>query len=1471
MKKLLLLTAILLHLNSFGNVYVVTNTNATGGGSLTYAISAADSHGGLDTVVFNIAGSAPFKIKPVNTINVTDALFIDGTSQPGYNFTTREPVIEIDGSLTTTGSDGFYIYSGTHLHGLIINRFARHGVFVGGDNNVLSNLWIGTDSTGTQPASNGFSGVYVNYGKNNVIGGNLPSQRNIISGSSASNNAGIYIQGNSTFSNNTVAGNYIGTDKTGSVAIPNFNGITCYFSKGDKIGNGGAGNLVSGNINDGIYIYSSDSTVVQNNYAGMQINGVDSLHNVSGISVYQSSYCLIGGAGANEGNLCSGNTQAGINISNGADTNYVQGNVVGLTKNGNSIKKNGYSGIDIYYSKHNLIGGNNPAQRNIVSGNGQYDVYLHYADSNIVSGNYLGTDTAGNMGFNIYNFGVFIEYAQFNIIGGATPGERNIISGHYNREAIGIRSQGNYNTVIGNYCGTNAAGTAAIPNFSGVELSIDAANNIIGGTLPGEGNLLSGNSGRGFASSSTGQGNKLTGNFIGTDYTGTQALPNDYGAIVYAPNLKIGEESGEGGNIISGNTADGLVISADSVLVYANFIGVDTALNPVGNGGNGVEVVKGRHIEIGKGIASSGNIIANNGGRGVFIGGSDTLIKVVVLNNRIYNNIGLGIDINQGGTGVSPNDSLDLDAGFNGLQNFPLVGCINFDGTNTVIDVNLNSRPNRSYYLELVKNDVPNASGYGEGKYIAGHGFAHTGPDGNTSLQFNVPGDLRAYYFAATATDSLDLVTSEYSPAVRPLGTTNVVANLACFGVPTGQINTTVIGGFPPYIYNWSNGDTGSVVTGLDTGSYIVNVTSFNGCVHSDTLYVSQPASAITIDAGADTSMCIYDTGKTFNIQGVWSSISWSPTVGLSNPVSPYTFANPTVTTSYVLTGVNISGCVAVDTVVIFVNQLPAPGFTAASVCLGDPTVFVNSSIVPSGVVASSNWNFGDGNTSSSMNPSNQYSTAGTFNVLLVVTSTNGCIDSMVQSIQVYSLPVVEAGADTSICIGSSAQFNATSGGVSYMWIPATDLSSTNIPNPVASPSVTTKYMLHVSDINGCYGADSLTVNVNPLPTVSISANSDSICYGDTITFAASGANTYSWSDGQVAQTIFVSPAISTIYSVYGTDINGCVNWLPYGITVNSTDLAGTITLSAGNVAAGKVELYQLLADSIPKVSAIALVNNGAYSFAGLKTGQYLVRVVADSIQYPFAIPTYRGGIHRWDLSTPWTASCLNQDTINVDVIDLTPPQQFGAKLDGFIWDDSKKFGARPIRKPGEPIKGVGVIIQRRPGGSATQRSITDSTGYFSFDSIQVGNLYDLYVEMPNGTMINTYTYNITDSTQIFTNQDFYVDSTSGTIDTANVNNADSVFATKAKVSGSQNIAISVYPIPVSSLCKISISMPESDNITLWLEDITGRRISFPKIISINKDSDSMLVNDFIDKAPGVYFIQLRSAKINSVIKILKE
>jgi parallel beta-helix repeat protein len=576
-----------------GSGLVVTNTNSTGPGSLYEACLTANICAGLDTISFNIPGAGPHTIEVTEPLpRQTGPVLIDGYTQPGSSPNTNPRTVGSNAVLKIE-------IDGTNYHGS------------GGDRGTCFEI----------------------RGGNSVV-------RGLAINRFAGGPAIIFDVGGG----NKVEGCFLGTDVTGWLERANLFGV---------------------------YVFSNNNT--------------------------------IGGVSAMARNVISGNQEYGVAAV--GDGNMVFGNLIGTAATGTNANGNGIAGVYVQ-GTNNSIGGITLASRNVISANSGPGVHLDDCEDNDVCGNYIGTDVTGSVDFGNSLAGVFIQAGSGHWIGGTSAGFRNIISGN-SGSGVFIVDASLSNIIAGNYIGTNAAGTGALPN-SGHGVEIWSCN----------------------------------GNTVG----GPNALYR---------------------NVISGNNGDAVRIDAIAFtnVVQANYIGTDhTGTNPLGNGGNGVYVY-GANNTIGGAGAEEGNIIAHNGDKGIHISDySANLIR----RNSIFGNVELGIDL--GGDGVTLNDLGDPDSGSNALQNFPVITSAS-GGTNCRIVGSLNSTPNTSFTIDFFYSPMCDETSYGEGKHLIGSLPVGTDGSGNASFDMIfstvVPGGS---YVTATATSSGNN-TSEFSQCVEYINT----------------------------------------------------------------------------------------------------------------------------------------------------------------------------------------------------------------------------------------------------------------------------------------------------------------------------------------------------------------------------------------------------------------------------------------------------------------------------------------------------------------------------------------------------------------------------------------------------------------------------------------------------------------------------------------------------------------------------
>ncbi len=622
----------------------VTSANDSGVGSLRDAIVQAALVTGTERRIrFNIPGSG------VQTINLSTALpiinvpmTIDGSSQAGTGYM-GPPLIELNGAGAGLNAFGLILTGGNStVRGLTINRFSGSGILLANNGgNKVQGCYIGVNAAGDAVAGNAANGIEIDNIPNNYIGrDNRPGDANIIGG----NAVGVVISG-SNASGNLVRGNYIGTNP--SMAAPRlsnlFDGVRITGAPNNTIGGEQIlhGNVISGNgVNnfgaDGVEISgaAASGNKVQGNYLGLSSFGNTPLGNLgSGVRVDNAPNTIVGGltnvTGIAPGNVITDNrNQGGIAlVGAGSSGAIIQGNIIGANYLGAVPLPNNANGIYLE-SGNNRIGGTDPFARNLITGydiTGGIGIYFFGvagATGNVIEGNYIGTNLAGTAQLGRVGTGIELRGGVSGTVIGGSAAARNLISGNH----TGIYDYTSNTIIRGNYIGTNPGGTAAVPNVIGVIID-GGSNHRVGGLLPGEGNVISGNGTGGNdhgirLANSTGV--KVEGNRIGTNAAGTAALGNGGSGIqVFNSAIAtIGGPSSAARNIISGNRERGIMLASDTgTIIQGNYIGTDVnGTVDLGNGHptglSGIEMGFTTAATIGGPNPGEPNIIAFSGSPG---------------------------------------------------------------------------------------------------------------------------------------------------------------------------------------------------------------------------------------------------------------------------------------------------------------------------------------------------------------------------------------------------------------------------------------------------------------------------------------------------------------------------------------------------------------------------------------------------------------------------------------------------------------------------------------------------------------------------------------------------------------------------------------------------------------------------------------------------------------------------------------
>ncbi len=527
--------------------------------------------------------------------------------------------------------------------------------------NLVQGNLIGTDATGTVERSNGSSGVYLTTGSNNNVigtngdGVNDATEGNVFAG--AITPSYIVALDSVGTNNNVIAGNAIGTDRTGTLPMGGTVGIevgvgasnTRIGTNGDGVSDGLERNLID-DVGYGIEVSGATGTVIAGDYIGVAADGLTASPDAH-YGVYidtAATGTIIGGTLPADANLISECGTWGVFIQGaGTSGNLVEGDLIGTDKTGMHALPNAAGVIIDNGASGNTIGGGTTAALNVISGNTNdgVDIWNTGTTGNVVEGNYIGVGADGTTALGNGGHGVYVQSgANGNTIGGltSTPGTGlgNVIANQNAGSGVLIQSANN-NNVLGNVIGLNAAGIAA-PNGSGVTV-LTGNGNLIGGGLAGSANVISGNANYGIILQGGSAFNLVQGNLIGTDATGTVERSNGSSGVYLTTgsNNNVIGTNGDGvndateGNVFAGAITPSYIVALDSVgtnnnVIAGNAIGTDrTGTLPMG-GTVGIEV----------GVGASNTRIGTNGD-----GVSDGLER------NLIDDVGYGIEVS-GATGT---------------------------------------------------------------------------------------------------------------------------------------------------------------------------------------------------------------------------------------------------------------------------------------------------------------------------------------------------------------------------------------------------------------------------------------------------------------------------------------------------------------------------------------------------------------------------------------------------------------------------------------------------------------------------------------------------------------------------------------------------------------------------------------------------------------------------------------------------
>ena len=429
---------------------------------------------------------------------------------------------------------------------------------------------------------------------------------------------------------------------------------------------------------------------------------------------------------------------------------------------------------------------------------------------------------------------------------------------------------------------------------------------------------------------------------------------------------------------------------------------------------------------------------------------------------------------------------------------------------------------------------VSPASGAGSYTWSLPGGWTGSSTTNSISVTPSASGVISVYALNSCGSSATQSLSVQVDPVPAQPSAISGAAAL-CTGAGLQTYSVAAVSGATGYSWSvpggWSGSSTGNTIQLTPgTGGGVLSVTASNACGNSAARSLSLTVNALpSVIVSGPSSVCSGNSA-TLTASGAvtytWNTSSANAGITVS----------PASNTSYTVTGTDANGCVNTAVKGLTVSALPPVSITGpSSIC------WAHSATLMASGANTYTWNTSS-NTTNSLNISPSSNTTYT----VTGTDANGCTNTATKTVTVNSLPSVSISGPTALCSGSSATLTV-SGANTYTWSTGANGSAV-----VISPTVTTTYTLTGTDANGCENMAARSVTVHALPSVVISGNT-TICAGTNATLTATGATSYTWITGATTGSISVSPSSNTMYTVTGTDANGCLGTAGANVVISST------------------------------------------------------------------------------------------------------------------------------------------------------------------------------------------------------------------------------------------------------------------------------------------------------------------------------
>jgi PKD repeat protein len=638
--------------------------------------------------------------------------------------------------------------------------------------------------------------------------------------------------------------------------------------------------------------------------------------------------------------------------------------------------------------------------------------------------------------------------------------------------------------------------------------------------------------------------------------------------------------------------------------------------------------------------------------------------------------------------------------------------------------------------------------------------------------------------------------------------------------------------GNPGAFYQWSTTENTQTISASSSNVFSVIVRNVKGCEGTDAIILIERPVPVT--DFATTGLTCKDSPIAFINSSSISDVStltfeWDfgnplVTTDVSTTENPnYTYSNDA---NYTVTLVVKSSylCEDATTKSISVYPLPVANFSIANACFGQITAFSNSSSVPPPYGLTYVWDFDDGTSSTEFEPLNTFSSTGSYDVSLSVTSNTGCVDELTQAIDIYETPITSfatsnACEDTNLSIINSSSI--TSGSLTYLW-DFGDATSSTATTPVKSFIAGGSYSISLTAISdqGCTNSASSSITIYEKPIAAFIVDND--CQDQIFSFtntstSAQGTLTYFWDFDNGSTSPLLSPTQNFVSSgnytiqLVATSSFGCVDSFNQMLTVYPVPVADfTFTNACQN-------------DVIP-FNNLSSISSGSISYAW-DFGDGNTSSNTDPLKSFSAF-----GLYDVNLSVTSDKGCVSKKTSSLEIY-APPVLDFGGAIStcGTSYSlDAENSGSTYLWSTGSTSKTITVTQN-----GLYSVTVTTSKGCALFEEVTITLQGDV---VPNLGIDQVVCSNVTlDAGYPGSTYAWSTGETTRTINATSTNNYSVTVTDTNGCIGSDQVLITVNPVPLVNLgidievCadqQVILDAANTGSSYLWSDNSTTKTLS---------------------------------------------